>query len=151
MNKKQEGEILLRGMEKHYQDYTPGMLQEFTRKYKVELQLFVHFRLFARILAKSLVRNSRIKVIEQKCTLPIIKKMLKTGPIIVNLDAYYLAYGYPVEHAPHFVIVEKINDKITLVDPWDAKRKVEKIDNFKTGIQSLAKRFRYSPLMITCR
>ncbi len=151
MNKKQEGEILLKGMEKKYQDYTPGMLQEFTKKYKVDLKLFVHFKLYARTLAKSLARNSQIKVIEQKCSLPIIKKLLKNGPIIVYLDAYYMDYGYPVEHAPHFVVVEKVNDKITLVDPWDAKRKVEKIDDFKTGIQSLAKRFKYSPLMIACK
>jgi hypothetical protein len=150
MSKKIEGELLVKGLDRKYNNYMQGMLFEFVKKYKTKLKVYIHFALHAKNHKAWAKDISLINVITQKYSLAILKKLLNQGSVIIYLDAKYLEYDCYADHMPHFVVVEEIEDtKVTILDPWEGKRKKIKVSSLEEGVRSLRTKFQYSPVIIT--
>lgn len=150
MTKEQEGRILLKGLEKHYDEYHTGMLSEFDKVYKPKLNIYVEYRAFTNYLKNKLFDHKNLVIKNEKTNLANIKKHLKGGPILIYLDAKYLEYNYPAEHAGHFIVVEQISgNTVAIVDSWEGRRKNIKQASLLKAIKSLKVQFKYSPIIIT--
>jgi hypothetical protein len=150
MTKKQEGKILLKGLEKVNMTYAPGMLKAFVTIYKKKLNFFVENKYYAQNLKKFFSKNKYITLKNEKCDIEAIENKLIDGPIIAYVDAKFLEHDSYADHAPHFIVLEKIhNGKVTIIDPWNGKRKDIKIKSLTGAIRSLKTRFKYSPVIIT--
>lgn len=124
--------------------YAYNTLSAFTDRYKRDAILFVDMKPFAEYL--SLNRDTeRVKIESQR----INKKFLLAlaTPYIVYLDDFVLGSD---THAQHFVIVEEFGEtETTIIDPWHGSRKKVATSTLFGAIESLRKRFFYSPLVIT--
>ncbi|MBT4722752.1 hypothetical protein HN958_00215 [Candidatus Falkowbacteria bacterium] len=150
MSKTQEGEILLKGLDKKSVNYAYGMLSEFTNKYKKQLNVFVENNVYAKSLKTFFRSNEHVVIENEKCDLLSIEKHLEKGPMIIYVDAKFLEYRSYVDHAPHFIVIESLEDrKVTIVDPWEGDRREIKFISLQKAINSLKTRFKYSPVMIT--
>lgn len=152
MTKKQEGELLLAGLEKHYLGYHQGMFTEFLKKYPIKLNLLVEYKPYAKYLQKYFSHNKYLLVDQAGATLVTMKKLITQSPLIVYLDSKFLEYPNYADHAGHFIVVESFHDnQVTILDPWDGLRRDIKVSSLLECIESLKKQFKYSPLIITLR
>jgi len=150
MSKSQEGDIMLKGLMKKYFVYFWGMVDQFSDAYKCDLNVYVHYKKFAIDSKAFLKGNKRLKVENKAATIQFIKKLVGKSPIVLYVDAHFLPYDVFSTHAPHFVVIEKIEGKIvTIVDPWDGLRKQVTEEVLKESLAYLRTGMLFSPVIIT--
>ena len=128
-------------------NYLIGQLNYIAKRYKKSFEVYIENQYYFRELRKE--KNQGIELVNLKIGIKLIKKMLKTGSIIVHLDNYYLQ---KVVHAPHFVLAEKFNDStIEIADPYDGQRKKISGKILNKAIINLRNHLKYSPVLIRVR
>jgi len=74
-NKSSEKEILMNGMERKYSFYVVGVPEEFSKKTKEKVVIYVDNKYFTNVLSKLVTKN--IKVIHNKIDEQLIRKVLE--------------------------------------------------------------------------
>lgn len=141
-NKKDEIEIWKHGWRFNY---LIGQLNYVSNKYNKNIKSYIENKYYFNQLQKQ--KNNKIELINKKIDLKLINDLLKKSKVIVYVDCYYL---YKILHAPHFVIVLKMDKNfIEIADPSDGKRKKIPVEILKKSIVSLRNHLKYSPVLIT--
>jgi len=125
-------------------NYLIGQLNYAAKKYKKNLGVYIENRYYFEKLRKE--KSGEIELVNAKVDIQLIKKLLKSGSVIVYLDNYYLQ---KIVHAPHFVLAEKFkDDTIKIADPYDGKSKKISGKILNKAIISLRNHLKYSPVLI---
>ncbi len=141
----EEMNILIEGIKFTKLDYSTGQLVYICNKYKVNIEQYIDFPIFHRILSK-LTYPKNFKLISKKIDKIFLQQIVREMPVIIYIDKYYLDKIY---HYSHFVILESLNDKYSIIfDPWDAKRKKITTQLLTRSIQSLRNKLKISPKLI---
>jgi hypothetical protein len=144
-NKKDEGEILLKGMDKKYPFYVVGIPKEINNKYKQPINIIVDNKYFTDTLIKSFNDKTNFNIICKQITTQLIRDLLKEHPLICHIDDNYLG---DYSHASHFIVLESaIDKKISIVDPIDGKRKLMSDKDLRDSIFSLKTHIKMCPLL----
>lgn len=140
-NKSKEIEIWKHGWEFNY---LIGQLNYTAKKHKKSFVVYIENRYYFEKLRKE--KSREIKLVNAKIDIRLIKKLLKSAPVIVYLDNYYLQ---KIVHAPHFVLAKKFrDDTIEIADPYDGKKKRIPGKILNKAIISLRNHLKYSPVLI---
>lgn len=141
----EEMNILIEGLKFTKFDYSTGHLVYICKKYNVYIEQYIDYPIFFQFLSKYKYPKN-MQLIHYKINKKILQKLADKLPFIVYIDQFYLRRI----HAPHFIILEKINDKVaTILEPWDGKRKRISMKIFLRSIQSLRNNLKISPKIIT--
>ena len=140
-SKKKEIEIWKHGWEFNY---LVGQLNYVAKKLRKGFKVYIENRNHFERLRKE--NGREVELVNVKIDTQLIKKLLKSGSVIVYLDNYYLQ---KIVHAPHFVLAERYKDDIIeIADPYDGKRKKISSEIIKKAIISLRNHLKYSPVLI---
>lgn len=141
----EELNIFIEGLKFTKFDYSTGHLVYVCSKYDVEIEQYTDFPLFHKFLSQYQY-PPKLKLISQKIDHRLLIKLLKSSPIIVYVDQYYLSCSI---HISHFVILENLQPNFaTVLDPWDGRRKKLATKLFLRSIQSLRNLLKISPKII---
>ncbi|MBI3486094.1 hypothetical protein HY025_04095 [Candidatus Daviesbacteria bacterium] len=141
----EEIKILIEGLKFTKFDYTTGHLVYVSSKYDVAIEQYIEFPIFYKFLSKYKY-PSKLKLICKKINKKLMIKLLKTSPIIIYVDSYYISGSV---HISHLVILEKLDDNLAIIlDPWDGKRKKIETKLLVRSIQSLRNKLKISPKII---
>jgi len=141
----EELKILIAGLKFTKLDYSTGQLAYVCGKYKVNIEQYIDYLLFYEVLSR-LRYTKRLKLINKRIDLELLKRLTKNSPVIVYIDKYYLDRIY---HYSHFVILKSINNKTSVIlDPWDGKERKVETRLLIRAIQSLRNKLKISPKVI---
>lgn len=140
----EEMNMLVEGLKFTKFDYSTGHVAYVSAKYDVGIEQYVDFPGFFFLLSKYHY-PPKMKLISQIINLRLITKLLKSSPLIIYVNQYFLGGGL---HASHFVILEKLDAFATIVDPWDGERKKIPTPIFLKSIKSLRTYLKISPKII---
>ena len=125
-------------------NYLIGQLNYVAKKYKKNFVVYIESQYYFRELRRE--KSQGIELVNSKIDMRLIKKLLKSGFVIVYLDNYYLQ---KIVHAPHFVLAERYkDDTIEIANPYDGKRKKISSEIIQKAIISLRNHLRYSPVLV---
>ena len=138
--------LTIAGIKASRTSYAIGMLDIFTKKYKLYIDVYVDNKYFLKVLNKELLRlNNRYINLAHKT---INKKtiMLEPTPYILYVDHHDLGV---YSHVPHFIIVsKKSGNNFIIFDPWTGKRKKVNLKLINKSVVSLKNHIKYCPLLI---
>ena len=121
-SKKEEEEIVMKGMNRKFSFYIVGVPKEFFYKYKKRINIVVDNKYFTNVLIKEFKDKKNFKIVHEKITIDLIKKLILKQPVICHIDDNLLG---DYSHASHFIVIEKATDKnFMIIDPWSGKRKL---------------------------
>lgn len=145
-DKTDEQNLLFRGLPFTPDIYHIGIINEFVKKYKQPLKVWVDNKYFSKILT-SLPISPRLKIAFTKINLILIKRILeKERPFIVYLDMFYLRNSF---HSPHFAVVEgKRKERMVIVDPWKGCKFLMSDNLLDKSIDSLRKYLNFCPILV---
>jgi len=141
---KDEETIVLNGMNRKYMFYIVGLPEEFIKKTKLKLNLFVYNKYFTNVLKKKF-SNKKIKVMHHKINLELIEELLLKSPIIIHMDNNTLG---DYSHSSHFIVLTKsLKEYFMIIDPL--KGKLSKISKEKiiNSIKLLKEHIKMCPLI----
>ncbi len=145
VNDSEELKIMIEGLKLTKLDYSTGQLAYVCDKYNVNIEQYVDYPIFYKILSK-LKYTKKLKLISKKVDMGFLKRLIKNSPIIVYMDKYYLDGIY---HYSHFVILKSIGNRTSIIlDPWDGKEKKIETALLIRSIQSLRNKLKISPKAI---
>lgn len=143
-----EERIFTEGEKRRFNYYLSGILESFVDNTMLSVELTVDNKFFAEELIKNqFKKNKRIKIKQEKVTVKLIKQLLLTQPLIINLDNKFLG---DFSHSSHYVVVEKIiaNGKLQLIDPLTGGKKILTEEKLEEAILSLKTHIKMCPLVI---
>lgn len=141
-----EQNLLFKGLLFTPDIYHIGIINEFVKKYKQSVRVWVDSKYFSKILT-GLPISPRLKIEFGKINSFFIRQILEKGkPFIIYLDMFYLRNSI---HSPHFVVVEgKRKERMVIVDPWKWCRFLMKKNQLDDSIDSLRKYLNFCPILI---
>jgi len=139
---KEELELAIEGI-KTKVSYALKILNVFSEKYGTNFEVYVDNEYFMKDLEKSF-ENKNIKMMLKSID-PSLMNSTAT-PYILYLDSQEGFYP----HAPHFVIVEVVNNDNTysIFDPWLGERKVVASSTLQKSVSLLRDHLLFCPLLI---
>lgn len=141
----EELNILIEGIKFTKLDYSTGQLVYICQKYLLNVEQYVDFSIFHRVLSRFKIPNN-LKILSKSINKQFIKKMVNLSPVIIYLDKYYLEKIY---HYSHFVILISLNDQRGFIfDPWDGRYRKISTDKLMQSIKSLRNKLKISPKLI---
>ena len=140
-----EERIFMEGEKRRHNYYLRGIIDSFVDNTMLSVEIIVDNKYFAEEVAKPKSKN--IKVINEKITLELIKKLLETQAFIIDLDDNFLG---DYSHASHFVVIEKVlpNGKFQIIDPSSGGKKMLTAEKLENSISSLKNHIKMCPLII---
>ena len=146
-----EIDTLIHSMKFERDNISLGHLDKITKDFDVDIEWVVDSRIFYEFTKNKLMKG--ILMIKRGINKEIISKKIKSSPIIVYLDGFYLWEKnwelYFKYHFPHFVILLSEDKKdYTLIDPNDGITKKISKKKILEGIKSLKRRLWMSPMII---
>jgi len=146
-NKNFEKEILINGMERKYPFYAIGVPEEFCKKTREKIVIYVDNKYFTKVLSKIATKN--IKVVRHKINEELITKVLKKSPCICHIDDNLLG---DYSHVSHFIVLQQITKNgIKIMDPYYGKESLISIKKLEEAIKSLKSHVKMCPLLITLK
>ncbi len=143
----EEIELAFRGSKREHQFYVAGIPLEFAQQYDNQVSVYVDNKYFANILRSIFSQGKRIRTIQRKITLQLIKDLIIDGPLICHIDNHTLGDS---SHSSHFIILEKATDKLVqIIDPWTGKRRRIKLTKLDMGIKDLKNYIKMCPLVFS--
>ncbi len=144
-SKKDEDQLLLKGMKRTYPFYVVGIPKEFFKRYQKKVNIVVDNKYFTNILIKSLKDGVNFNIYHQKITTSLIRELLNERPLICHIDDHYLG---DYSHASHFIILERATDtKILIIDPMTGKKSLISDKKLEDSILSLKRHIKMCPLL----
>jgi len=120
-NQKLEIEILVEGDKINKYNRTFGHLFYVCKKYGLYADYYSFSQYYIKV-AKEIVKKfqyNNINVKKADINSHIVKKLIKSGYLVVSIDDFALRKEL---HFPHYVVLDKyVNNKFELIDPWDGK------------------------------
>lgn len=139
---KEELELATEGIKTKI-SYALKILNVFSEKYGTNFDVYVDNYYFLKDLEKNF-ENKNIKLVFQTIDSALMNST--TTPYILYIDAHE---GFH-PHAPHFIIVESVNDDNTynIFDPWLGERRM--VENFalQKSVSQLRDHLLFCPLLI---
>lgn len=141
-----EQQLLFNGLLFNREIYHIGILEEFSKRFKKTLKVWVDNKYFSESLKKLPISND-LKIHFHKIDLDLILGNLSNKRLmILYLDLFYLRNNL---HSPHFVVVEKlIKDRLVVLDPWKGKRFYLKSKVLMKAIDSLRNHLGFCPILV---
>lgn len=137
---KKELEILIKGLKFTKIDFAIGHLVHVSKKYHVNLKLYIDDYNFYKELL-TFKYSPSVKIIHKKINRKFIYQLSDHFPIIIYIDDFYLEKI----HAPHFIILETLGkEDAVILDPWDGKRKIISTKLLFKSIYSLKNHLKFS-------
>ncbi len=145
ISKKIEREVINYALDFSKNNFTIGHLDFIAKKFNTKFDFYVDNRMFFNFIKKFNFSN-KINLIQEKINLKLVSKLIKTSPVIVYVDSYYL---WKINHYPHFIIViEKSKDGYKIFDSWDGKIKNINSATLSKSIISLRNLLKFCPQLI---
>lgn len=140
--------ILCNGMKGYRESYAHAVAQAFVEKTGREIEMYVDSKASTKQFLK-VNKSKRMKITYQKITPRFLKELIKTkSPIAIYLDLYLLNRKH---HLPHFVLLEKLDNKAVIIDPWGGKRRYLEKVKFMQAVKSLKTYIRLCPIVIVVK
>jgi hypothetical protein len=139
---KEELELATEGIKTKI-SYALKILNVFSEKYGTNFEVYVDNEYFLKDLQKSF-ENKNIKLVSRTIDSSLMDST--AAPYILYIDAQE---GFN-PHAPHFIIVESVNDDNTynIFDPWLGERRVVENLALQKSVSQLRAHLLFCPLLI---
>ena len=145
INKKLELDCIIHSLKFSRDDFVLGHADFIQNRFGVKVIRLVDNKFFYSYL-KEIKATNKVETKIIKIDLKTIDELLKSNKPILYLDSYCL---FKITHYPHFVtVVDKINDKYKIFDPWDGKFKEISSKVLLEGISSLRNHLKFCPQII---
>lgn len=146
IREEEDRQLLFEGLMFNRQTYHIGIINEFIKRFKIPITVFVNNKYYTKKL-QSLSVEKKLKIEHKKIDIELIMDFLNKGKLfIISLDIFYLKNSF---HYPHFVVIEKkINEKVVLIDPWKGKRFLLRFNILQDAIGSLKNYLGICPIII---
>lgn len=142
-NKKNELELYTKAIQHNLENSPLAHLDVFSKLYKIKSFLFIENLKYVNFVRK--IKHSKIiKIKSEKINFKFLKNNF---PLITCVDQKIIRNSWLYAHWPHFVIIEKIDKKIHLIDPRKGKIKLDP-KKFMKSISYLRNKLWFSPVAI---
>jgi len=143
-----EERVFIEGEKRRFDYSLSGILESFVDNTMLSVEVTVDSKYFAEELLNSLSKkNKKIKIINEKITTKMIKKLLEKQEVVVYIDDNFLGH---TSHTSHYVVIEKFipSGKFQIIDPSTGNRKTLTEKKLEESILSLKSYIKKCPLVI---
>ncbi len=141
LSNEDELEIFIEASKAYRNDFAIGSSMVVQKKWGIKPTIFLGWKNYVNYLRRQGVLK-KLDVQHHHLNESFIKKKLKESKaVIVQVDKFYYEKKdiYQMVHIPHYVVLYKLDQSATIMDPWDGEEKVVSKEEFFQSIRSLGK------------